>query len=268
MPILNSSGKIDSDLIPALTVSNTFTAANETEMLALDAKKGDVCIRTDTNETYILTADDPKVIASWTKLLAPTDAVQSVNGKTGVVVLTPEDIGAISKDGLGESGGMATLDENGKVPVDQLLTETAITDNADAVPTSAAVFAHIKETNAHEATATPTADRIAMFDGGGKLKSSTPTDADDVATKGYVDSISSGDSGKFRSEITGDGTKRDFTVNHNLRNGEVGVRIFKNVSGVLTPIFVQWSPTTEDQIRLSFAVAPATTDQFVVKIFN
>lgn len=221
VPVINSAGKLDASLLPSITVSDTFTAGSEAEMLALQADQGDVCVRTDTNETYILTAADPTVIANWTKLLTPVDAVQSVNGKTDVVVLTADDIGAVSIDSLGEADGLAVLDDNGKVPVAQLLTQSTLSDDADSVPTNAAVFAHTQETNAHSATATPAADRIAMFGASG-----------------------------------------------NLKNSEVGVRVYKNDADKLTPVLVQWAPTTDDQITLSFALPPATTDKYVVKVID
>jgi hypothetical protein len=57
-------------------------------MLALTAHQGDVAIRTDLNESFILTNNTPSVLANWTVLLTPTSAVASVNGLTGTVVLT------------------------------------------------------------------------------------------------------------------------------------------------------------------------------------
>lgn len=267
VPVIGSTGMIDMSLIPALTISDTFTAATEADMLALTAQKGDVCIRTDTSETYILSGDDPKVKESWTKLLAPTDAVQSVNGKTGVITLTAEDVGAVAKSSLGTANGMAALDENGKVPVAQIPTQDTVSDDPNTVPTGAAVFAHIKETNAHSATSVPTADRIAMYAANNCLKSSTPVADDDVATKAYVDAHSSG-GGSFRIEITGNGSKTEFAVDHNLKNSEVDVRVYKKTAEKLIPIFTQWVPTTENQVTLSFALAPAAEDAFVVKVVN
>ena len=61
-------------------------------MTELTAQEGDVAVRTDVSKSFILTTDDPSVAANWQELLSPTDAVKSVNGKTGAVTLTTDDI--------------------------------------------------------------------------------------------------------------------------------------------------------------------------------
>ena len=61
-------------------------------MLALTAQQGDVCLRTDESKTYILAGTDPKVLANWKLWLTPGCDVLSVNGKTGVIVLTTDNI--------------------------------------------------------------------------------------------------------------------------------------------------------------------------------
>jgi hypothetical protein len=62
-------------------------------MLALAAQRGDVAIRTDTQSTLILAADDPTQLTNWKTLPSPADAVVSVNGQTGIVSLSKSDIG-------------------------------------------------------------------------------------------------------------------------------------------------------------------------------
>ncbi len=66
-------------------------------MLALTAQRGDVCIRTDTSKTYILSSDSPTTLADWKELVA-SGQVSSVNGQTGVVSLAPGDIGAAANN--------------------------------------------------------------------------------------------------------------------------------------------------------------------------
>jgi hypothetical protein len=66
-------------------------------MLALTTSQvqpGDVAVRTDGTGTFILTATDPSQISNWTRLNAPTDAVTTVNGQSGDVVLAASDVGA------------------------------------------------------------------------------------------------------------------------------------------------------------------------------
>ncbi|MEG0220922.1 MAG: hypothetical protein RR702_00845 [Clostridia bacterium] len=92
VPILDASGKLSDLVLPSLAITNTFVVASEAEMLALKAEVGDVAVRTDTNENYILKSSPASAISSWIKLLVPVDAVTSVNGKTGTVVLIPSDL--------------------------------------------------------------------------------------------------------------------------------------------------------------------------------
>ena len=50
--------------------SQTVTVDSEAEMLALDAHAGDIAVRTDTNETYILASEPASVLANWVKIAA------------------------------------------------------------------------------------------------------------------------------------------------------------------------------------------------------
>ena len=117
VPVLDSNGKLDSSILPAIAITDTFTAASQAAMLALTAQKGDICIRTDVSKTYILTADPASTLANWKELATPTDAVSSVNGKTGVVVLTGDDIECASTGGLydGQTIDTAISDLSGKI---------------------------------------------------------------------------------------------------------------------------------------------------------
>lgn len=93
VPVLDSNGKLDSSILPAIAVSETFTAASEAAMLALNAQVGDVCIRTDETKTYILANTPASTLSNWKLLEHPADAVLSVAGKTGVVTLVKGDVG-------------------------------------------------------------------------------------------------------------------------------------------------------------------------------
>lgn len=93
VPVLNSNGKLDSSILPALAITETFVASTQTEMLALTAQTGDICIRTDLNKTFILQESPASTLSNWQEILTPLDAVKSVNGKTGIVVITASDVG-------------------------------------------------------------------------------------------------------------------------------------------------------------------------------
>lgn len=92
VPVLGSDGKLNSSILPALAITDTFVVANETAMLALNAQVGDIAVRTDLNKTFILKQSPASTLANWQEILTPTDAVKSVNGETGVVVLDGNDI--------------------------------------------------------------------------------------------------------------------------------------------------------------------------------
>lgn len=87
IPVLVADGKLPVSAIPSLAITDTFVVASEEDMLGLTAQKGDVAVRSDVHETYILQDDDATQLASWVKLESPTDAVSSVNGMTGAVVV-------------------------------------------------------------------------------------------------------------------------------------------------------------------------------------
>ena len=78
--------------VPAIAITDTFVVNSEAQMLALVAEQGDVAVRTDISTSFILTNNDPTQVGNWQQLLSPTDAVLSVNGQTGIVVLTTDDI--------------------------------------------------------------------------------------------------------------------------------------------------------------------------------
>ena len=92
VPVLDANGKLNTSVLPALAITDTLTASSEADMLALSAQKGDLCIRTDTNAVYVLSADDPGVLANWLQINVPAGSVISVNGQTGTVVLDSDDI--------------------------------------------------------------------------------------------------------------------------------------------------------------------------------
>lgn len=89
---LGSDSKIASTYLPAIAITDTFVVGSQAAMLALAAQVGDVAVRTDLNQTFILQTDPATVLGNWVQLLTPPDAVTSVNGQTGVVVLTTSDV--------------------------------------------------------------------------------------------------------------------------------------------------------------------------------
>ena len=85
---LDGSGKVPTDHLPALAISETSVVSSQAAMLALTAQVGDIAVRTDVNKSFILTATPASTLGNWQELLTPTDAVLSVDGNTGAISLS------------------------------------------------------------------------------------------------------------------------------------------------------------------------------------
>jgi hypothetical protein len=95
------NGVIPSAILPA-NFSTRYTAASQAEMLALGARIGETCIRTDLKPRQIFTViDEPSnVLGSWDNI---TDQIASItiNGHSGPAFnLTAADVGAITQEQL------------------------------------------------------------------------------------------------------------------------------------------------------------------------
>jgi hypothetical protein len=114
------AGKVPTSQIPAIAVTDYLGAvANQAAMLALVGQRGDWCIRTDRSRAWVLSGDDASILGNWVELVTPADAVSSVNGQTGVVVLGPSDVGAATAaqgakaDTAVQPGSLATVATSG-----------------------------------------------------------------------------------------------------------------------------------------------------------
>ncbi|MNB96350.1 hypothetical protein D3C75_435490 [compost metagenome] len=137
VPILDTNGKLDAGILPAIAITDTFVVTSQTAMLALTAQTGDVAIRTDLNKNFILKGTDPTLLASWQELLTPTDAVTSVAGKTGVVTLTSSDVGL----GNVTNESKATMFTSPTFTGTPISTTPTTADNSTKVATTAFVKA-------------------------------------------------------------------------------------------------------------------------------
>lgn len=100
---LDAAGKIPSNQLPALAITDTFPVASQAAMLALTAQVGDIAIRSDLNKSFVLRVEPATALSNWSELLTPTDAVLSVNGKTGAVALGKADVGLGSVDNTSDA---------------------------------------------------------------------------------------------------------------------------------------------------------------------
>ena len=93
VPVLDSNWKLNTSVVPAVAITDTFTINSTSELTSLSAaEKWDVAICPSELKTYILYADPYSVAANWKLLPTPTWDVTSVNGKTWVVTLDADDI--------------------------------------------------------------------------------------------------------------------------------------------------------------------------------
>lgn len=114
VPVLDASGKLDTAILPSITITDTFVVASEEAMLAVDAQVGDIVVRTDINKTFVLQKDGANVKENWVALAAPTDSgyVSAVNGKTGAVTLTTSDVAEGSNLYFTEERATANFEAN------------------------------------------------------------------------------------------------------------------------------------------------------------
>jgi hypothetical protein len=77
-----------------LAITDTYPVASQAAMLAVvGAEKGDIAVRSDTNQTFILSAEPASTLANWVELKSPTTATMTaatgVAAGVGGVVPTP-----------------------------------------------------------------------------------------------------------------------------------------------------------------------------------
>lgn len=84
---LGADGKIFSNQLPALAITDTFVVNSQAQMLALTtAETGDIAVRIDLNKTFILKGTNYSLLGDWQELITPTDSVNSVFGRTGNII--------------------------------------------------------------------------------------------------------------------------------------------------------------------------------------
>ena len=123
-------GVVPTAQIPAIAITEFLdSVANQAAMLALTGQKGDWAIRTDTGSAWIITGNNPAVLADWTQLPTPTAPVTSVNSQTGAVVLGKGDVGLGNVDNTTDLGKPVSTAQqtalNGKVDTTRTISTTA-----------------------------------------------------------------------------------------------------------------------------------------------
>lgn len=165
IPTLDSDGKLSESVIPRVAITDTFVVNSEAEMLALStAEVGDVAIRTDVSETFILQAEPYSTLDNWKQILSPTGGVTSVNGKTGAVTITASDLNALEvSDNLKVSDEKVVL-TNGSVSAGKT-SQIVVTKDANDDPSAIMVSTEYNtETSrpSKQATISATIDEVLL----------------------------------------------------------------------------------------------------------
>lgn len=77
---LGSDGKIPVSQIPSVALTEVYTVASESEMLLLVAEEGDIAIRTDISQTFVLLQSPSSALANWKLLLNDALVQLQTNG--------------------------------------------------------------------------------------------------------------------------------------------------------------------------------------------
>lgn len=135
---VEADGKINVNLIPSIALMDIFEAASQSAMLAVSAQKGDICVRTDENKSYILASEPATTAANWKWLRTPDSAVVSVNGKTGAVTLNAGDVGAAATShthAIANITSLQTVLDEKEALIKNAAAKTTLVD-ADTLPLS------------------------------------------------------------------------------------------------------------------------------------
>jgi hypothetical protein len=136
---LGSDSKILSAQLPAIALTDINTVASQAAQLALSGVgEGDVAIRTDLNQTYIHNGGTAGTMADWSVLATPTDAVLSVAGRTGAVVLTKTDVGLANVDNTADASKAVSTATQTALDLKANLASPALSGTPTA-PTAAAL---------------------------------------------------------------------------------------------------------------------------------
>lgn len=136
--------------LPPLAITDTFVVISQAAMLALTAETGDIAIRTDTNETYILQGADPSILANWVLLLVSpvhaiggaqhtADTIANVNTKLSdgdMITTRPAEINALTLKGTPTVADLLMIEDAAdtnnkkKITLGSVLSAAYITDGA------------------------------------------------------------------------------------------------------------------------------------------
>ncbi len=104
---LDENAKIPTELIPSFAIRDVFTVTNFSELTGNSAASiGDIGIVSSQNKNYILCSSGENAYATsgnWKEILFPIQAVTSVNGEVGDVVLNGSNVCVYSGGYIGQT---------------------------------------------------------------------------------------------------------------------------------------------------------------------
>jgi hypothetical protein len=288
IPILGAGGKLASSVLPAIAITDTFVIASQAAMLALTAETGDVAVRTDLNKSFILAGSNPATLAHWQELLTPTDAVLSVNGQTGVVVLNTSHISEHASNlyhtsarvntliaaqvGVSVQAYDATLSALAAFNSNGLLVQTAA--DAFAARTLTAPVAGITVTNGSGVAGNPTlalANDLAAVEAlsstGLAVRTATDTWVQRSVAAGTGISVSNGDGVSGNPTVINTGvlsvTGTANQVTASAGTGAITLSLPQNIHTGASPTFVGLTLTGNlSAVGVSSSLIPSTTDTY------
>lgn len=242
---LGADSKIPTSQIPALSLTEVEVVASQSAQLALAAQEGDIAIRSDLSRTYVHNGGSAGTMADWTELSTPTGDVASVNGQTGLVILSKVDIGLENVDNTSDadkpvSTAQATADNL------RLLKTANLSDVANAET----AFANIKQAASTTAT------------GVVELATTAEAEAKTDTTRAVTPASLSSFARKYTGLI-GNGTNTSLAVTHGLGSQYVTAQVYDATSNAMVECDVVLTSATVT--TFIFAVAP-TTNQYRVVI--
>ena len=235
-------------------VGDTYKVASAGTYAGQSAKVGDLFIATATTPTwaYVPSGDD----AAVTSITAGTGLTGGTITTTGTIALDTSGVTAGTYQGI-------TVDSYGRV-------------------TSASDMGYT--------TNTGTVTSVGITDGGGLTISGSPITTSGSITVGHTNSVTAQTTQavypikidanghisaygtavtilkKYSGTITGDSSKKSFTITHNLGSRDVIVQVYDGTS--YEEVIVDVTRTTTSAVTIGFASAPATGTTYKVVVIG
>ena len=284
VPVLGSDGKLPNAVLPSLALSEWMGNVDTKAMLVTlsDAEQGDwagVTADPDVNNDGVYMLNGAYSDASaWVQLVGPGSVI-SVNGKSGVVVLTASDVGAVDDDttinGKALDGAVVLdADDVGAVAkVDGITagTHPVVTYGADGLvrtgrdleaddipglPGSKITSGKVGVTYLPTGNA---ADALVKMPSAGTKGQSLMLNETATAFEWFTPSSS--ELAMFTGTITGDGATKTFTFSHGLK-GTPDPSVFDSTGRKIPGADVSATAST---ITVRFYTAPASGETYSVR---